>query len=1029
MHWYGKEFSIPRLHFWLLLTVLGTLANTMVVDLPFVVPLSLGNVALFLIALRLGTAWALPAACFILLPLYQNLALATSLLQLMLILLFNSRIRRYSIRAVCLDLILGVALLSQLAPAEISNDLMFLAMHAGLSAAVFAFCLRAMLIFDSLTPSVHRQLTQSLSQQLSHRVAMYSSIPSTLLIALILHGATALDLSRHLLRYKNEQYQLSEQIGQRLTGYLTQVSLAARILQDTTPNQLLPALTSQMPEYISALVTDARGNVLSFYKKDAPGPAQSGSNVADRSYFSEPRRTGQPFVSDTFLGRTLGEDQLFAVSTILAGAQHHADFKGVLEVSVNLQQLTSAITPTDNDISHRVLLDREQKKIWGTADDRPLGQLWSVGSPSDPMPRQFMRYSWFNTFGPISLTQNSSHLLLVNNISPSQWQLKYFIDTEFFVKRYHMFLTVALLLALLLLESIAALSRAFITRYTKALEQLATSATSWQPDAPPQTRPTFQQSATEIEMLAGTIHDMQSRVSSSRIAMQKSMQQIVTFNNELEQRVQNRTEELELERDKANQLASIKTRFLANMSHEIRTPITVIKGFTEQLLLKIQGPDALLMRRIQQNTEHLQRLVDDILDTAKIDEGKMRLDLQHFHLHTLISSVTDSIEALATQKGLRLIVQLSAAEELMVWADPFRLKQILLNFLSNAIKFTKTGEIRVELQRLPDASLQISVVDQGVGIAPEQLPLLFKAFSQADTSTSRHFGGTGLGLYISQQLAEAMQLQISVQSTQDEGSSFNLLIPAALLSHAVPFDSKPLETERTTTEIPAARLLIVDDVADIRALLASYLAEHPLTLSFAADGRAAVQQCQQHTFDLIIMDQQMPELDGLQATQAIRAMGIKTPVLSLSADVFEEPDKIVAGLFQKTMTKPFERKALLAAIAALLTDYPPAPYIKTPSSPTASQVSEPVATIEDDDLTTEYRRSLAAQAQQLNQLWRDADWPAFKILLHKIKGTSACFGFTQISEQAATLGQQLKHDVPAEQELEQLIQALTKASL
>lgn len=1050
MQWYGQAISKRRVRYALLMLLLGTIANITALDMPIVVPFSIGNVALFLIALRLGPLWALPAAIFILLPLTQHQALAASILQLLLILGFRHRIRQLTGIAVLLYFVLSLALFSQIAPAQISDDWFYLCLHSALSTAVFAFCLRAMLILDMLTTSQLREQQQSLTLQLSHRIAMYSSVPSTLLIALVLHGATALDLSRYLLRYQTEQRQLTEQITERLSGYIKQVKLSASMVTELEPSLVLQALANQQAEFISALLTDAQGKVLAFYKADLPENITSGGDVSDRSYFSEPRRTGKPFISDTFLGRSLGQDQLFAVSAPVWGSKQDTHFSGVLEVSVNLQALTATIVPTDMDISHRVLLDKELKKIWGTHDDRPLGQRWSVNPQSDLMPEKFMQYSWFNSFGAISLTKDSAHIVLINHVSPSQWQLKYYVDTDLFLKRYYSFLAIALLVAMLLLETITALSRSFIARYTASLERLADSAATWQPEAPPQPRPQFQHSAAEIETLSSTILDMQSRVYQSRDAMQASMQEIVNLNNELESRVQSRTEELRQERDKANQLAVIKLRFLANMSHEIRTPITVIKGFTEQLLRQSSGAENVIINRILQNTAHLQRLVDDILDTAKIDEGKMRLEQQFFDLHNLIISVADSIESLALQKGLTLKLEADAAVGIELWADPFRLKQILLNLLSNAIKFTSQGEIRLSLNRLPDGDLTIAVIDQGVGISASQLPLLFKAFSQADSSTSRHFGGTGLGLYISQQLAEAMQLSLSVASTEGRGSCFTLRLPAVLLQQNATDHSRNITTNAAISSLPPAHLLIVDDVADIRALLASYLSDFPVQLTFAADGKAAVALCQQQAFDVIIMDQQMPELDGLQATRAIRALGIKTPVLSLSADVFVDQEHHNAALFQQTMSKPFDRSTLVQHLAALLEAYPPAPATATsvpllcnePSVNTTQPTDAPIRTTNqvtmgdtaaflaqgpDDDLLLEYRQSLPAQAEQLAVMLTQSDWPAIQLLLHKIKGTSACFGLDQLSQQAATSAQQLKMPTPDLQALTELI-ALLKAA-
>ncbi|MFN6972489.1 MAG: response regulator, partial [Rheinheimera sp.] len=206
-------------------------------------------------------------------------------------------------------------------------------------------------------------------------------------------------------------------------------------------------------------------------------------------------------------------------------------------------------------------------------------------------------------------------------------------------------------------------------------------------------------------------------------------------------------------------------------------------------------------------------------------------------------------------------------------------------------------------------------------------------------------------------------------------------------------------------------------------------------LSFAADGEAATSLCQKQQFDLIIMDQQMPGLDGRQATAAIRAMGIKTPVISLSADVFEEPQHGLQSIFQRTMTKPFTRQALLKTISELLLEYPPImPAPITDSHLTAGLAQSnnnqlPELTTEEDEITIEYRQSLPADAAKLANLWAAADWPAVQTLLHKIKGTSACFGLQQISDQAHILAQQLKNGHGSDQELNILLQKLNDAGL
>jgi CheY-like chemotaxis protein len=330
------------------------------------------------------------------------------------------------------------------------------------------------------------------------------------------------------------------------------------------------------------------------------------------------------------------------------------------------------------------------------------------------------------------------------------------------------------------------------------------------------------------------------------------------------------------------------------------------------------------------------------------------------------------------------------------------LRQILLNLLSNAIKFTAQGQIALEVRQQADHAVSITVTDQGIGIRPEQLPLLFSAFSQADSSTSRNFGGTGLGLYISQQLAEAMQMQISVQSTPGTGSAFTLQIPPALISSAD--NTQQLQvTASKDIRLAAGRLLIVDDVADIRALIASYLEQQPLTLSFAADGKAAVTLCAQQTFDLILMDQQMPELDGFSAARQIRQLGVTTPMISLSADVFEDPEKQFSTVFSLTMTKPFSKQQLLEAIASLQAECPM--EINQQAMPEQHPI---VGADDEDELINEYRQTLPGYATQIQLLYQEAKLAELGRLLHQIKGTSACFGLTELSSAAQAAQQAIK---------------------
>lgn len=268
-------------------------------------------------------------------------------------------------------------------------------------------------------------------------------------------------------------------------------------------------------------------------------------------------------------------------------------------------------------------------------------------------------------------------------------------------------------------------------------------------------------------------------------------------------------------------------------------------------------------------------------------------------------------------------------------------------------------------------------------------------------------------------------MTIGVQSNLSQGSEFSLLIPAHLLSYAE--TTSPIEpvVSDSMISLQPAHILVVDDVADIRALIASYLEQQPVQLSFAADGLAAVAQCQQQTFDLIIMDQQMPELDGFSAARQIRDQGCVCPILSLSADVFEDADKQLSAVFNLTMTKPFSKQLLLQAIAQLQTGESMVVAAKQPDAGQQSELTEPP----EDELLQEYRQTLPEHAARIRQLAAANDQQALRRLLHQIKGTSACFGLTEVSALALQAEQLLKNTGTATDSLEQLITVLQQAGL
>jgi PAS domain S-box-containing protein len=383
-------------------------------------------------------------------------------------------------------------------------------------------------------------------------------------------------------------------------------------------------------------------------------------------------------------------------------------------------------------------------------------------------------------------------------------------------------------------------------------------------------------------------------------------------------------------RQRADAASRAKSDFLANMSHEIRTPMTAILGFSD-LLAEQAGTDSHrnhgeMAASIRRNAEHLLTVVNDVLDLSKIEAGKLQIELVACSPRQIIQDVLSLLGHKATEKGLTL--SLNAGNMVPDWitTDPTRLRQIAVNLIGNAIKFTTSGGVNVALEFSPPLPgmnrgvLRLAVTDSGIGLSDEQRASLFEVFHQADTSTTRRFGGTGLGLAISRRLARLMGGDIHVDSHAGKGSTFTLSITA-------PVAERPFSAPNTNTADAFnlnGRILIAEDGEDNQRLLRHYFARANANFELVTDGkqaldRAIAEAANGTPFDVILMDMQMPVLDGYSAVRRLRENGYKLPIAALTANVLhEQRQRAMAAGCDDFIGKPFDRKKLFEVCQRLI---------------------------------------------------------------------------------------------------------------
>ncbi|MDT0595503.1 ATP-binding protein [Glaciecola petra] len=714
----------------------------------------------------------------------------------------------------------------------------------------------------------------------------------------------------------------ANEVHHYLDKTLVQLSTVAEnlsLLNAPVTQQNLNLISAKLPGILTMLVTDAQGKLINTYPASLLDSIDASAfSVADRPYFSSVKDNQTPYISDAFQGRGFGNDPIVALSAPLFA---RGKFIGILQASLSLGYFSTLDKKQLSDEQSLLILDGVNRVVY-RSEALEFDYLENL-TESNLM-------AFIDDTSVVSDTffideKNDHYFINAQSIGDTNWRALSILPRSVYEREMIELLINALGLLILFLMLTIMLGLSVSKRVSYPFSILARNITQFSHSGAFESMHVDENTPVkEVNSLSKTINEFSAQyavilqdLKSAIKETQETNSKLALVNLNQEKEIQAQTKDINRALKQAKQASQAKSAFLANMSHEIRTPLNSIFG-TLQILqndLSDKHQKDLLTEQALFSSRSLITIINDVLDFSKIEANELTLENIPFDLLEVIENVRSDYVSTTNEKGVDFFVETHELNSKYWVGDPVRVRQILANLISNAVKFTESGEIRIsftERKNSAEQGLSIVVKDTGIGISPSAVDSLFDRFTQADISTTRKFGGTGLGLAITKHLVNMMQGDISCKSTLNQGTEFivNLAIESTESDQIQLLSQDCIKQDMP--DLSACKIMLVEDNEINATIFKTMIAPSKATIFTAVNGKDSINLYKRLKPNLVFMDIHMPVMDGIEATQHIKKINPNAIIIALTANVMKSDiEYYLESGFDDFIAKPIEIQVLI----------------------------------------------------------------------------------------------------------------------